>query len=217
MPLNLTDQFFADLAAMGERLDTDPAIWLAVWTIESGLDPQAFNHAPPTAQGLNQFIPGTLKGIGAPANFVELSGEEQLPWIEKFMALGIIQNGGPYRTPGRYYWSNFYGDTMKRGNSPDAVVVSSTAESSDEQRAYNANKVLDFDGNGVITQGDLDTLIEKRAIPSPKYQEALARLRAAQLDAANSAGMLMDLGPAIVGLIFAAGGAWMANRFGWRF
>jgi len=171
----LSDTFFQRLADMGVRRNTDPAVWLAVWNVESGLNPAARNpHGG--AQGLNQMMPATLRGLGAPANFADLAAEDQLPWIEKLIASGERINGGPFTTSGRYYWSNFYPATMVRGDSPDAVVVSSQAASSGERQAYEWNTVLDANKDGTITQGDLQAVVDRNA-KSASYQAALSKLR----------------------------------------
>ncbi|HEX7666007.1 MAG TPA: transglycosylase SLT domain-containing protein [Polyangiaceae bacterium] len=169
---HLSDQFFADLAALGDRRGSDPAIFLVVWCVESNLNPAAMNSIG--ARGLNQFLPSTLASLGAPADFEKLSGEKQLPWIEKFIANGEHRNGGPFQTAARYYHSNFFPVTMSRGDSPDTVVAARDAADPRERDAYTANPALDADHDGKITLADLSTVLERTR--ANKCQEAFVRL-----------------------------------------
>ena len=158
--MTLSDRFFADLARMGQRRGTDPEHYLVVWCSESGLDPSAVNPGG-GARGLNQMMPDTLRGLGAPADFERLSGEEQLPWIEKLIAIRERLNGGPFESAARYYHANFFPLTMARGNSPETVVVGSDAADARERGAYADNKILDADGDGRITLGDLAAVLAR--------------------------------------------------------
>ena len=94
--MTLSDRFFANLAALGARRGSDPAIFMNVWCVESGLNPRAMN--PSGARGLNQMMPATLVSLGAPAEFENLSAEAQLPWIERLIASGERRNGGPFES-----------------------------------------------------------------------------------------------------------------------
>jgi hypothetical protein len=80
----LTDRFFADVARMGQRRRTNPEHYLVVWCSESDLNAAITNSIG--ARGLNQMTPGTLRDLGAPADFEQLSPEGQLPWIERLIA-----------------------------------------------------------------------------------------------------------------------------------
>jgi Transglycosylase SLT domain len=172
----LSDPFFADVARMGQRRRTNPVFYVAVWCAESGLDPAAVNPNG-GARGLNQMMPATLQGLGAPADYEKLAGEEQLPWIERLVAQGERLNGGPFESAARYYHSNFYPKTMARGASPDTVVVAGDAADADERAAYAANKGLDANGDGRITLSDLAAVLE-RALAT-RCQDGIARLERA--------------------------------------
>ena len=111
----LSDTFFALLADLGARHATDPDVFLDVWNAESELQPSAIN-AQSGARGLNQMMPRTLRGLRAPIAFEKLSGEAQLPWIERLIIDGERRNGGPFTTAARYYHSNFFPRTMSRGS-----------------------------------------------------------------------------------------------------
>src|SRR5215472_10404755 len=157
--MTLSDRFFSDLAAMGARRGSDPAIFLTVWCVESGVNPHAINSIG--ARGLNQMLPSTLAALGAPADFEKLSAEAQLPWIEKLIASGERRNGGPFESAARYYHANFFPVTMARGNTPDTVVAAKDATDPRERDAYAFNAGLDADSDGKITLADLATVLER--------------------------------------------------------
>lgn len=169
---HLSDTFFASLAALGNRRGSDPAIFLTVWCVESGCNPAAINSIG--ARGLNQMLPSTLAALGAPADFEKLSGEAQLPWIEKLIASGEHRNGGPFQTAARYYHSNFFPVTMARGNGPETVVAAKDATDPRERDAYTYNPGLDADGDGKITLSDLATVLDRTR--ANHCQEAFLRL-----------------------------------------
>ena len=172
-PPALSDAFFDALARMGLRRGTNPEHYLVVWCAESGLDPTAVNPKG-GARGLNQMMPATLRGLGAPADYETLPGEAQLPWIERLIANGERLNGGPFQSAARYYHSNFFPATMSRGNSPSTVVVASDSADPQEQAAYTANRGLDTDKDGKITLADLGALLAR--LRATRCQDGFARL-----------------------------------------
>ena len=209
----LSDAFFEKLIAMGERHNTDPLVWLDVWNAESGLNPAAENVAT-HAQGLNQMMPLTLKGLNFPAGraFKDLAGEEQLPWIERLITMGEKLNGGPFLSAARYYHFNFFPRTMGRGSSPETVVVSYDSADGLEVAAYLANKGLDHGAKGKVTVADLTATLEgAKQARREKYTMAVMRLRrpprAAPKRGSGSA-------PVLIGLALLAAGvfAWRSSR-----
>jgi hypothetical protein len=170
--LGLSDRFFALVAAMGQRRRTDPEFYLVVWCLESGLNPAIVNSIG--ARGLNQMLPSTLVGLGAPVDFEQLAAEDQLPWIERLIASGEQLNGGPFRSAARYYHSNFFPATMARGDAPSTVVVTRDSLEPRERAAYEGNKGLDANGDGRITLGDLATMLDR--VRATRCQDAFARL-----------------------------------------
>ena len=158
--MTLSDRFFADVARLGQRHTTDPAAFLNVWCVESGLKPSAVNPNG-GARGLNQMMPSTLKGLGAPEAFETLSGEEQLPWIERLITNYESMNHGPLQTAARYYHANFFPRTLPRGTASDAIVVARDAADPEERAAYAQNRALDADHDGFVTVADLETVLER--------------------------------------------------------
>lgn len=193
----LSDAFFVKLAELGERHATDPVVFLDVWNSESGLNPRAENAAS-HAQGLNQMMPATLRGLGAPADFKSLAGEDQLPWIERLITSGERLNGGPFRTATRYYHSNFFPRTMNRGQTPETVVIARDATDPEERAAYAANKGLDPAGKGQITYADLTGFLNlAKNRNRVTYEDARARLAPATSLAPRVA-VTKARGPAVV-------------------
>jgi hypothetical protein len=156
---NLGRGFYDEVAKLGARHRTDPAIFLLVWCAESGLDPSAMN--PGGARGLNQMQPQTLAFFKAPAAFETLSGVEQLVWIERFIAWTESLNHGPFSSAARCYIGNFWPAALARPDAPSTVIVDRDSLDTSEAAAYAANKVLDTDGDGKITQADLATLLAR--------------------------------------------------------
>ena len=201
----LSDTFFERLAELGQRHTTDPVVYLDVWNAESGLNPGSEN---PTghARGLNQMMPKTLAGLGAPANFNALAGEDQLPWIERLIASGEALNGAPFRSAARYYHSNFFPRTMPRGQTPMTTVVASDAADPEERAAYAANAGMDPAKNGRITYADLAAFLNRAKNGNRlTYEAARARLALA-MRRATPAKVAAGVGP----VLFALGGSALA-------
>jgi soluble lytic murein transglycosylase-like protein len=217
----LSEEFFAKLLDMAGRHNTDPLVWLDVWNVESRLRPDAENIIS-HAQGLNQMLPSTLKGLRFPEGkvFKELPSAEQLDWIEKLITVGESMNGGPFTTAARYYHFNFLPLTFHRGLNPDpdVVVAASDADDKRERNAYEANKILDRGGKGKITVRDLETVIEaaKNDAKNERYHRARFRLQQPpRLPASPAAKKVSDsgsgAGPVLFGLALLAMG-FIASR-----
>jgi hypothetical protein len=178
----LSDRFFADVDAMARRCAMAAEDLLVVWTSESGLNPAAHNPNG-GAQGLNQMMPATLKGLGMKEEeiprFLTLSAEAQLPWIERLLVSTIGYLGQAPQSAAVYYAANFYPRSVKeRGTSPAAVLVARDAEGAQERGAYEANKALDLDRDGRITIGDLAEHLDMRVVRGKTWPGVLERLRA---------------------------------------
>lgn len=110
---DLGPNFWQRFNAMAQRLNIQPEVFLPIMYIESGFNPQVKS----TAAGLVQFLPSSLKGLGykdGVEGFAQLSGEDQLPYIEKFIKGMMSFNGGkPYTDSVTYYVSNFWPDALR--------------------------------------------------------------------------------------------------------
>ena len=207
----LSDAFFERLADLAECHATDPVVFLDAWNAESGLNPAAENPNG-HARGLNQMMPRTLAGLGAPANFNALSGEDQLPWIERLIVGGERLNGGPFQSAERYYHSNFFPRTMARGQAPTTVVVASDAADPEERAGYAANAGMDPARSGRITYADLTAFLNRAKNGNRLvYEAARARLALAMRGTTPARVAATGGGPVLVALgVLAAALAWRA-------
>jgi hypothetical protein len=108
----LGDQFWINYVHMCDRLKIDPSEVAKVWFQESGFNPNqiAVRNGAPVAKGLNQITRQTGAYVGLSSsdwdNYDQLSGADQLPFIEKFMK-GTGQTNG--KTAQQLYATNFGG------------------------------------------------------------------------------------------------------------
>lgn len=179
---NLGQGFYPALVAMCKRVQMNPEDLLCVmWTESMGLDATAGNpHGG--AAGLIQFMPDTLQGVGykeGSEEFRKLSGEQQIPYIERYIRSQMGINGGPFTSAAQYYLANFWPVALKR---PDvrAKDMSAVIIDKDKQpKIYNVNQGLDVDHDGKITLGDFYALTE-RTKKTSGFQKAVAQLRASE-------------------------------------
>jgi hypothetical protein len=168
----LGPNFYIKLAQMSNSLGLKPEDVLAIMQLESGLNPQV----PSKAVGLTQFLPSSLRGVGfrgSPDDFRQLSGEEQLPYIERYFRTQLSLNGGPFKSAAQMYVANLWPLALSypdvKANNPNAIIISSHPEPNPhrtvsidfEIKAYYANRGLDLDQDGKITLGDLEKFLNK--------------------------------------------------------
>lgn len=177
---NLGPNFYPKLVDMTTSLGMKPEDLISVMMSESGMNPAAYNPGG-GASGLIQFMPSTLKAVGFPgtsAQFRQLTGEEQLPWIEKLIKGHMKYQGGkPFTSGGHYYVANLWPVALKlpgvQNGNPDTVIlekdppsengyskkylaIGSKISANSETAAYNGNPLFDKEKKGYITLGDLD-------------------------------------------------------------
>lgn len=170
----LGDNFYPKLVEMCKRVNILPDDLLNVMMLESRLNPAAHNPQG-HASGLIQFMPSTLKKLGFPGTHEDLrrmTGEEQLPWVEKY----IKQFGGNFKSATHYYVANFFPLALSlpgvRNNDMSTVIIEKNPEvkpgteysqkyagskitAKYETKVYEVNAGLDADHDGKITLGDL--------------------------------------------------------------
>jgi hypothetical protein len=200
MPVgNLGPNFYPKLVEMTTALGMKPEDLISVMTSESGMNPAAYN--PSGASGLIQFMPGTLNSVGFPGTpdqFRQLSGEEQLPWIQKLIKNRMRYQGGKaFTSGGQYYVANLWPVALKlpgveRGD-PDTVILEKSPQSeggyskkyldigskikaSDESGAYKANPLFDKEKKGYITLGDLSRQVNLNK-NTPTYKQTLVSMQ----------------------------------------
>ena len=140
-------QEFLDLVcAMAGRLGTHPDWHLAVMANESGFSPSITNSIGAT--GLIQFIPSTAKRLGTTTDELRgMSREEQLFWVEKYYA----PFAGRMHDVEDVYMATFMPAHVGRG-SDNIIAVKG-------QKVYDQNASLDRNKDGVLTNGDVGSVV----------------------------------------------------------
>lgn len=140
-------QFWIELRAIAERLQTQPAWLLNVMACESLFNPAARNPFPrQTASGLLQFIEATASRMGTTTEAIrQMSPIEQLSLVERY----LTQFRGRLNSLADVYLAVFRGVVIEGG---DTIVV---VDSSKERRIYTLNKWLDLNRDGRIVKGEL--------------------------------------------------------------
>ena len=143
-------QFWQELLAVAERLQTEPAWLLNVIAVESLFDPGARNSLPgQSASGLMQWIESTARSLGTTTRAIRrMSPVEQLPLIEKYFA----PFRGRLNSMADVYLAVFRGFILE---GKDETVVAPLNDSRKEQRIYRLNQWLDLDNDRKITRGEL--------------------------------------------------------------
>jgi hypothetical protein len=180
----ISNSFSYKLDKISNDLDMNPRDLLLVMFLESGVNPAAVNPNGGAA-GLIQFMPNTLKGMGLSnqevATFNQKSAEEQLDYVKAYVQNHRPLIGGrPFTSATQYYVANFYPLALQRWHGDDpirnanVVVVDSRSSDPRERAAYNENKILDTDKDGIIKVSDI-THILMQMERTPKFQQALAQ------------------------------------------
>jgi len=168
----------ADMAAFVATVTPiigDPSMALAVYQVESGNNPRAINPTS-NATGLPQFMPQYLPNYGwtgTPQDFANLGVQGQLPFIAQLLLGQVTAMGGRPTSRAQLYHANFYPATLKQ---PYVVRAASSGGSAQEDQAYQANKLLDANNDGTITEADLERTIAN-ATSTPRYKALLAQLQ----------------------------------------
>lgn len=172
---DLSDAFFSRWAAACGKLHIDPFDLIRVAYSESGCRASAHNpHG--NASGLIQFMPNTLLSVGWTQGheaFRRLPAEEQVIFVERYFR--------PWRefctSAGLCYVATFLPALTKAAakSGPDFVLCGMRGPLT---WAYQANTVLDRDGDGRITVGDLEAQLDRQC-QGARYNAILWRLRQA--------------------------------------
>lgn len=199
---NLGPNFYPKLVQMTTQLGMKPEDLLAVMQSESGMNPAAHNPGG-GASGLIQFMPFVLKGLGFPGStgdFRRLSGEEQLPWIGKYIKQHMSQqNNKPFTSGGQYYVANLWPAALKlpgvQKGDPSTIILEKNPQSengfskkymdigskipvSTERAGYDSNPLFDKEKKGYITLGDLNRQVDLNR-KSPTYRQGLLAMQQA--------------------------------------
>lgn len=214
--MHLDSAFFPALLRWSSSVGVPPNWGLLIFYLESGLNPAARNAFG--YEGLNQIHESYLRrffGID-PVAYLSFTATEQLtrvagPWLAREIRDNL---GRAPRSVGSLYALNFWPAGVRaHGDGPSSVLVRANSSDPHEQRAYQANRGLDFNHDGTITISDLDLLFE-RISKQPAYQAAERMLLATQPGPSS----MKLIGWAIAGLLAGAGGfvAWRErHRLPW--
>jgi hypothetical protein len=170
----LSPQFYRAGYQMSRRLGINWQHLLQVMNLESGVDAQARN--PAGAYGLIQIT--DLAGVGwfgSPEEFTSLSEEQQLPYVERYLARYAPQRLDSVR---RIHQALFLPVTLPQGSARSLVLAraNGTRWGGREASYYAANRGFDAQNKGYITAGDLEDA-DARAARSSRFQQILTELR----------------------------------------
>ena len=194
MAVNLGSNFYPKLVEMCSRSGIKPEDLLNIMVSESGIGRN--QGKGDSAAGLIQFILPTLKGMGyqgTQEDFRHLSGEEQIPYIEKF----IKNKGMKFNSAAQYYVANFWPVALNlpgiKKEDPGTIFVEENPErvgkyskkyydigykipASQEIDAYKSNPLFHKTVPGAITYGDMIKQTEENK-RNPIYQQAIAAMQ----------------------------------------
>lgn len=193
--MSLDIDFYKKLIHICNGAKVKPEDVLLIMTLESGLNPKAFNKDG-GASGLVQFMPNILKSVYKfdkskyqNRDFKDLTAIEQLDTIEKH--LNNLSRGRGFKSAAQLYIGNFFpvalGNPGIQAMNPNAIIIEQNPTKQKykavslefEQKAYNSNKGLDSNKDGVITYGDIDAKM-RGASNSKIYKDALKMLEEAK-------------------------------------
>lgn len=168
----LPDAFFAQWIRVCRRFGMNPVEALAVLYMESGVHGSAEN-ASSHAAGLIQWMPEN-RPRGLSLEELKATPElTQLIYVEEwFASFAGRLHGRPFASPGMVYLTVFAPGRLSPLTTEDTEVFAAP------DKRYAANAVLDVDKNGVITVGDLSTLIRSK-MREPGFEKFRVRLEAA--------------------------------------
>jgi peptidoglycan L-alanyl-D-glutamate endopeptidase CwlK len=171
------EAFFKKLVSVASSIGVPPEDMLLVMTNESGLNPAAHN-ANGNASGLIQFMPDTLKRMkfkGTHEDVRAMNAAQQLDLVAQFYR----PYKGKLKNATDLYIATFLpvflgkrdpGTVLARKDNPRIMWGDVT-----EARVYKDNKSLDFDKDGVITYGDMTSVVNAR-MGSREYLAAVDAL-----------------------------------------
>jgi hypothetical protein len=175
---NLPDSFFVALWSVADRLGTTPYILgLLLYEESIGINPKAQNSPDLSVAcvGINQFCPGTYELFVSmpPADYLQLSAEEQLPYVAKYWA---SKPSAGLQSTRDLFWLSLTPVTWIPNASPD-TVVNDPAKLGASYAAKVAKWNPAIATGDVITAGHIDAYLAGVAA-SPGWQLAMDRIAA---------------------------------------
>lgn len=108
------DAFANAVVAMANQLGINPADIMFVMYKESGLSPSAINKSSGNC-GLIQFADSTANGLGTScAALVQMTGVQQLPYVQKYLQ-NVIHDYGALDSTSEVYSAIFYPASVGAG------------------------------------------------------------------------------------------------------
>jgi hypothetical protein len=195
---SLGPDFYDAWTRMARSVGADPLDMAKVAFAETGMNPRAVDSRS-NAGGLIGFMPQILTGLGwtgTPEEFRQLSATQQVPYVERYYR----PYAGYLRNEGLVYTANFLPSRLPRAaTSDDSFVVSQRGDP-----YYDVNRILDRNGDGAISVGDLRQHIRVQDVGA-RYSEIERELRAR--GAGRTGSSFRSPSWAGIALIAAAGGA----------
>src|SRR5262244_4469818 len=148
-----SDAFKTKVIQIASDLKVNPNFLMAVMSFESGetFSPSVKNAAGSGAVGLIQFMPATAKGLGTTtAALAAMTAEEQLDFVAKYFK----QFKKPLLTIEDVYMAVLMPSAVGKGS--DFVLFRKPST------AYNQNKGLDINQDGLITVGEAADRVRKK-------------------------------------------------------
>ena len=148
----VTTEFKNKVIEVAKRLNMDPKVLIAIMAFETGgsFSPSQKNAAGSGATGLIQFMPSTAKGLGTTTDaLARMTAVQQLDYVEKYFA----PYKGKLNTVADAYMAVLWPAAV--GKSMDYVLFKKGTT------AYNQNKGLDTNKDGVITKAEASYKVRK--------------------------------------------------------
>ena len=142
---NLSDQFYAKVVAIANRINCSPDALMALMNAESGLNPKAVNSNG-GATGLIQFMPDTAASLGTSTPALKMmSAEQQLDYVEKYLV--NAKRGANFGDAEQLDAATLYAIVFLPARAKQDILTR------EGEKYYEANKNLG--SNGMITKADL--------------------------------------------------------------
>ena len=145
--MKLSKESCRQINDMSKRLKISPDNLKALIYSESSGNPQAVNKHT-GATGLIQFMPKTAQGLGiTTAQLRTMSAEQQLPYVEKYLAKA--KRGAGFSSDQPLSAGQLYALVFMPAKANKEVMCSAGS------KAYALNRGLDKNGDGIVTIGEL--------------------------------------------------------------
>jgi uncharacterized protein (DUF1697 family) len=201
---NLGPNFYQKLIQICNEVGMKPEHLLQVMSFESGLSPSAINPSS-KASGLIQLMDFNLPSLGfkgTSKDFSNLSGEQQLDYIAKFIRDKRKYFNQPFKSAAQYYVGNFFPVALSlpgvRNEDPSTKIVEANPmvyrnkktgkklskkyrdagvrlDAIQEVNAYKQNPPLHGSTPGAITYGDIQKVLNNQLNES-SYKNAVREL-----------------------------------------